>query len=75
MINSKHIALMTLSLFFILSGFASCKQTSEETDWTLPDSYYEKDTTSVNPNPGTDTTNTSILFSSEKRIILFSIAY
>ena len=38
MINSKHIALMTLSLFFILSGFASCKQTSEETDWTLPDS-------------------------------------
>lgn len=32
MINSKHIALMTLSLFFILSGFASCKQTSEETD-------------------------------------------
>ena len=56
MINSKHIALMTLSLFFILSGFASCKQTSEETDWTLPDSYYEKDTTSVNPNPGTDTT-------------------
>ena len=56
MINSKHIALMTLSLFFILSGFASCKQTSEETDWTLPASYYEKDTTSVNPNPGTETT-------------------
>ena len=54
MINSKQIALMTLSLFFILSGFASCKQTSEETDWTLPASYYEKDPTPDNPNPFVD---------------------
>ena len=56
MINSKQITLMVLNFFLILSGFASCKQTSEETDWELPASYYEKDPPKVDPNPGTETT-------------------